>query len=298
MSRQYTYFAACLCILLMGAAGSARHATAGDATLENTKSVLEALIQRELGYGLPSASVSLIQDGKVVWSAAYGYANVRMKVPATPETIYRTASTIKPFTATAILTLVDQGKCSLDDPVNQYLGENKIRDNPENSVTIRHILDHTSGLKAAGDRNVSGGISWKPWHREAPKSLEYVAALLESGSPAGKEYQYNNFAYGLAGLLIEKISGVSFEAYILEHILIPLGVTTPHPVYPSAEMLEMMALPYEIDPEGNPTPFTMEQSAAYPAGDLYFTAEDMDLAIRAYAQRARRFGDIESQTTM
>jgi len=91
-------------------------------TLDHVKSTLEKLIEKEMSEGLPSASLALVAGDRVIWSTAYGYANVRMKIPATPETFYPTASTLKPVTATAILTLVEQGKCKLDDPVNKYLG--------------------------------------------------------------------------------------------------------------------------------------------------------------------------------
>jgi len=278
ITKKQTFVTVCMCFFTLSITLLAPRAAAEDSTLENTKSVLETLIQHELDNGLPSVSLSLIQDGKIVWSAAYGYANVRMKVPATPETIYHTASTFKPVTATAILTLVDQGKCSLDDPVNKYLGEHKVKDNPENSVTIRHLLDHTSGLTA-------GSNTVELWQRKLPQSLEDVAAMVRQKNPVGEKYTYNNYAYGIAGLLIEKISGMSFEEYVLAHILVPLGVTTPHPVNPSPDMIEVMALPYGITPKGTPTPIAMERSDTFPAGDIYLTAEDMVRFLAAHINK-------------
>ena len=80
----------------------------------------------------------------------------------------------------------------------------------------------------------------------------------------------------MAGLLIEKISGQEYEKYMVEHVLVPLGVTTPHPVYPSPEMVEVMALPYEPGgPNGKPKPVEQVHFDVYPAGDIYLTAEDM-----------------------
>ncbi|MEO8451169.1 MAG: serine hydrolase, partial [Gemmatimonadota bacterium] len=84
------------------------------------------------------------------------------------------------------------------------------------------------------------------------------------------------FAFGMAGLLLEKISGMEYEKYMLENVLKPLGVTTPHPVYPSPEMVELMALPYNPGgPTGKPTPVEQVHFDVYPAGDIYLTAEDM-----------------------
>lgn len=270
---------AAVCVAL-GAVLSAAQTIADENNLDTVKTILEELIQRELDNGLPSLSLAMVRDSEVVWVEAYGYANVVMKVPATPQTLYNTASTLKPVTATAILTLVDNNLCNLDDPVNKYLGKSKIND-PNDSVTIRHLLNHTSGLEGI-DHNVSGGRTSRPWRRESVKSLHEIAASLRIGRPAGEEYKYNNSAYALAGLLVEKISGLSFEQYLVEHVLAPLGSTIAHPVHPSAEMVERMALPYGMDSKGKVFPVEVEQSAGYPAGDAYLTAEDMARVLGAH----------------
>jgi len=284
ITKQLNIMNLCLCFLLVNTTMFTPRAVAEESTLANTKSVLETLIQRELDNGLPSVSLAMVQNGKVAWSAAYGYANLRMKVPATTETIYRTASTFKPVTATAILTLVDQGKCNLDDPVNKYLGEHQLKNDPENSVTIRHLLNHTSGLTGL-DYDPAGMDTSKIWHKEAPVGLEEIPATLKLETRAGEQFRYSNSAYAVAGLLVEKISGVSFEQYLVENILAPLGSTTAHPIYPSAEMVEMMALPYEISPKGKTIAVDMEQSAEYPAGGGYLTAEDMVRVLAAHINK-------------
>lgn len=91
----------------------------------------------------PGASVAVIKDGKVVLEKSYGLASVELSVPATNATLYPLASTTKEFTAVAIMTLVEQGKLALDDPVRKYLPELPASWMP---VTIRHCLSHTSGL--------------------------------------------------------------------------------------------------------------------------------------------------------
>jgi CubicO group peptidase (beta-lactamase class C family) len=79
----------------------------------------------------------------------------------------------------------------------------------------------------------------------------------------------------MAGLLVEKLSGEEYEKYMLAHVLQPLGVTTAHPVYPSPEMVELMALPYMPGGTGKPTPVAQVHFDVYPAGDIYQTAEEM-----------------------
>jgi CubicO group peptidase (beta-lactamase class C family) len=239
---------------------------------EKTKTVLTGLIEKAIKErGVPSISIALVKDSAIVWKAAFGYANVRAQTPATPETIYSTGSTFKSVTATAIMQLAEQGKLSLDHPVNQYLGDIRVQDQlqSEKPVTFTHILSHWSGL--------TPGQTTKPiWGRELPKTLEELTSALYSIRPVETKWEYNNFAYGMAGLLVEKISGMDYQKYLVEKVLKPLGVTTPSPVVPSAEMVELMALPYQPGgATGKPRPVAQVHFDVYPAGDIYLTAEDM-----------------------
>jgi CubicO group peptidase (beta-lactamase class C family) len=244
----------------------------GHFDLEKTKTVVSGLIEQAIkDRGVPSVSIALVRGDSIVWKAAFGYANVRTRTPATTDTIYCTGSTFKSVTATALMQLQEQGKFKLDEPVNKYLGDVQVQDRlqAEKPVTFRHILSHWSGLTA--------GAETKPlWGRELPKSLEKMVSGLYSVRPPETKWEYNNWAYGMAGLLVQKISGEEYEKYMVEHVLAPLGVTTPHPVYPSAEMVEVMALPYEPGgPNGKPHPVEQVHFDVYPAGDIYLTAEDM-----------------------
>jgi CubicO group peptidase (beta-lactamase class C family) len=250
-------------------------AKASQFDLEKTKVVLSGLIDKTLKEtGVPSISIALVRGDEIVWKAAFGYANVRTKTPATPETIYNAASTFKAVTATALMQLAEQGKFKLDHPVNRYLGEFPVRDRmqSEKEVTFTHILSHWSGLTTFPKR---GEAAMKPiWSGELPKPLSQVIPELYSIRPPETKYEYNNYGYGLAGFLLEKISGVEYDKYISEHVLKPLGVTTPSPFHPSPEMVEMMALPYNV--VGNqPRPAAQVFVDATPAGNAYLTAEDM-----------------------
>lgn len=256
-------------ILLAGMPASAQ---TGRFDLEKTKTVLTGMIEKAIKErGVPSISIALVRGDSIVWKAAFGYANVRTKTPATPETIYSTGSTFKSATATALMQLQEQKKFSIDHPVNRYLGDAQVQDRlqVEKPVTFRHILSHWSGLTA-------GAVTKPIWGRELPKPLEKMVSALYSVRAPETKWEYNNFAYGMAGLLVEKISGMEYEKYLVENILKPLGVTTPNPVYPSAEMVELMALPYSAGgPTGKPVPVSQVHFDVYPAGDIYLTAEDM-----------------------
>jgi len=259
-------------VLVVAVAAGPATAQTGTFNLEKTKTVMTGLIERVIKErGVPSVSIALVRGDSIVWKAAFGYANVRTRTLATPETIYSTGSTFKSATATALMQLQEQGKFKLDQPVNQYLGDIQVQDRlqVEKPVTFRHMLSHWSGLTA-------GAVTKPLWGRELPKPLEKMVAGLYSVRAPESKWEYNNFAYGMAGLLIEKISGTEYEKYMLEHVLVPLGVTTAHPVYPSPEMVELMALPYTAGGKnGNPQPVAQVHFDVYPAGDIYLTAEDM-----------------------
>jgi CubicO group peptidase (beta-lactamase class C family) len=245
---------------------------AAEFNLRKTESIMSQLIERSMQErGVASASVALVKDDQIVWKAAFGYSNLRTKTLATPDTIYSTGSTFKSVTATALMQLQEQGKLSLDDPINRYLGRNRVQDRlqAEVAVNFHHLLSGWSGLLP--------GASVKPiWGRELPPTLEEFTSELYSIRAPETKWEYNNYAYGTAGLLVQEISGQEYEEYIVEHILKPLGVTTPHPAYPSPDMVEMMALPYASGgSRGTPTPVGQVHFDVYPAGDLYLTAEDM-----------------------
>ena len=268
MKRRYVRQLGLLVLLVLP--GSAAIAQSSRFDLQKTKTVLTGLVEKTLAEnGVPSMSIALVRGDSIVWKAAFGYANMRTRTPATTETLYSTGSSFKSVTATAVMQLAEQGKIKLDDPINQYLGESKVQDQSEKPVTFTHILSHWSGLKA--------GAETQPiWGRKLPKTLEALTSALSSTRAPETKWEYNNFAYGTAGLLVQKISGIEYEQYIVDNVLKPLGVTTPHPVYPSPEMVERMALPYNAGGSlGKPAPVAQVHFDVYPAGDIYLTAEDM-----------------------
>jgi serine-type D-Ala-D-Ala carboxypeptidase/endopeptidase len=270
MTRRYLRQLGLLVLLVVP--GSTAVAQAGRFDLEKTKTVLTGLIETTLAdNGIPSMSIALVRGDSIVWKAAFGYANMRTRTPATTETLYSTGSSGKSLTATAVMQLAEQGKLRLDDPINRYLGDDQVQDRlqSEKPVTFTHILSHWSGLKA--------GATTEPiWSRKLPATLESFTSKLYSIRAPETKWEYNNFAYGTAGLLVQKISGVEYEKYIVDNILKPLGVTTPHPIYPSPDMVERMALPYSAGGSlGTPAPVAQVHFDVYPAGDIYLTAEDM-----------------------
>lgn len=238
--------------------------------LERVRPAIEAAIRTEMEQGTSSVSIALVSGDSVVWMAAFGNANATTRTAATPATIYSTGSTGKSVTAAAVMKLVEQGRVSLDLPVNRYLRDARVQDRlqSETPVTVRMLLNHVSGLTCdARTRPV--------YSRTLPPSLKELTERTYSIRAPNERFEYCNSAYGIAGYLIEQVTGQDYESFILEHILKPLGVTTPAPVNPTAQMSDLMAQPYRRSESGQPVPVSRVFFDVIPAGDIYMTAGDM-----------------------
>ncbi len=167
---------------------------------------------------LPGLSLAVVKDGKVVKLKGYGSADLELAVPASPRTAYQVGSITKQFTAAAILILVQERRLGLDDKVGKY-----IEGTPDawKDITLRNLLTHTSGL--------NDGI------RPADETMfaDFTEAeMLTSAmsqpprSPPGVKYVYGNFEYDLLAMIVEKVSGKSFGAFLQDRIFGPLGMTS------------------------------------------------------------------------
>ena len=171
----------------------------------------------------PGCAVGVSVAGEPVLTAAYGMADLEHDVAITPETVFEPGSVTKQFTAAAVLLLAQQGKLSLDDPVRKYIPEVPDYGTP---VTIRHLLNHTSGLRDWG--SVEGIAGWPRTTREYTHAhvLEIIARQKSLNYPPGAEYSYTNSGYNLLAMLVERVSGKSLPAFTREQIFLPLGMTS------------------------------------------------------------------------
>ena len=173
---------------------------------------------------LPSLVYGLVVDGKVIHSNALGIANTTTNSKANLQSVYRIASMSKSFTAMAILQLRDAGKLRLDSPVSLYIPELKGQkfstDSPE--ITIRHLLTHAAGFPEDnpwGDRQLA--ISDETMLKMFKKGISF------SNTP-GVAYEYSNMGFAMLGYIIKKISGQTYQNYIIEKILKPLGMNNTY----------------------------------------------------------------------
>lgn len=172
-------------------------------------------------YDVAGASVLLEEQGEVLFSGQWGEAQRidSLPVPVTDSTIFRIGSISKVLTALAVLQLQEAGKLRLDDPLEKYLPElNWTYEEGLEPVKIRHILSHTSGLTEA---------IWNGFFSDMENNSAFLleqAARIHIVRPQGRLRSYSNLGYGLLGVLIERVSGLSYAAYLQQHIFEPLGM--------------------------------------------------------------------------
>jgi CubicO group peptidase (beta-lactamase class C family) len=236
---------------------------------------LEAFVDAFLGeqmeaLHIPGAVFVWVQDGEVFLAKGYGYADVENRKPVLPdETLFAVGSVAKVFTASAVMQLAERGLLDLHDPVNDYLKDFQIGENCSEPVTTAHLLTHTAGF----DERLTGVYPRIP--EELVPLKEYTAeSLPPCVRPPGLQMSYCNHCYGLAGYLVEEISGLPFEQYMEDQIFEPLGMDDSsfrQPLPP--ELATKRAVGYIFTPEIEPaeTPY----SPIFPSGSLYATGEDM-----------------------
>ena len=218
---------------------------------------------------IPSATVALVHGDKIIWTGAFGYANLWARTPAVPETVYLIGSTFKTMSMYALLQQMEQGKFKLDDRVNDYLPEFKIQgEDPSKPVTFRHLLTHTSGLP--------GDFGPHPvWGDSAPPPLkEYLSKSLKVRRLPLTKLEYSNMAYTLIAYLVENFSGVPYRKYIQENIFMPLEMRDTA-FMPSGNMEERLAIPYVFNQKTrSQVPAIRLKANVWPAGIVYGTVID------------------------
>lgn len=181
---------------------------------------VDEYVQKQLQQRhIPGASVAVVKDGKVVLAKGYGLANVELNVPASETTAYQLASVTKQFTATAIMMLVEEGKVALDDKLPKF-----VENTPAAwaNVTVRHLLNHTSGIKSYTSVP-SFALNLRKDYTKA--EIIKLAADAPMDFAPGEKWQYNNTGFFLLGMIIEKVSGKEYGAFLNERIFQPLGMS-------------------------------------------------------------------------
>jgi len=229
---------------------------------------VDSLFSAYSGSTVPGASVVVIADGRVVLRRAYGMADLERRIAATPETDYRLASVSKQFTAMAVMLLARDGKLRYDQPVRDFLPELPGAAQP---VTVRHLLNHTSGLVDYEDL--------VPESRAAQLDDRDVVGLLAAKDsvyfPAGTQYRYSNSGYVLLGLIVARVSGLSFPEFLRTRIFQPLGMSATVAHVEGSDTVSRRA--YGYSPRGGMFVQTDQSvtSATLGDGGIYTNVDDM-----------------------
>lgn len=208
-------------------------------------------------YDIPGATFALAKDGKLVYMRGFGEADLAETEPTQPYHLFRIASVSKPITSIAIMKMVESGQLALSDKVfgptgifanNSYFNGVTVTDNRLYDITVNHLLEHSGGWNR--DANCITGFatpySYNPGHCDPIGFPLHVTSVLGEANPVseqalirflmekgldfdpGTSYAYSNIGYLTLGLIIEEISGMSYEAYVKSTVLAPLGIYDMH----------------------------------------------------------------------
>lgn len=244
-------------------------AKGADASIEMPapEAIVEAHL-KDAGFAdSPGMAVLVSRDGKILFQKAVGQAAVKDNVAATPATKFRIGSVTKQFAAAAILKLQEQGKLSVKDTLSKFIPDYPRGD----EVTVHHLLTHTSGIKSFTSK---------------PDFFATVGTGIESGAMIdsfkndpfdfnpGEKWSYNNSGFFLLGAIVEKVSDLSFEAFLKEEFFEPLKMRDTG-VHDAKTQLMNEALGYSVTGEEVERALNWDMSRAGAAGNLYSTVLDL-----------------------
>ena len=178
-------------------------------------------------HQIPGVVLGVIKHGELIKSTGYGYADVELKVPVTPTSLFQSGSVAKQFTAAAVLLLVQDGKIGLDEPVVRYFPE--ARAAAWKDVTVRQLLTHTSGIpdiygEHDQDSYDKGILDFHRDYTEDELLQRYLALPLDFAP--GEKWNYSNTGYELLGFVIHRVAGVFYGDFLQQRIFGPLGMAS------------------------------------------------------------------------
>jgi CubicO group peptidase (beta-lactamase class C family) len=186
---------------------------------ENSEKEIAQIVNMMDDYGQFSGAVLISVNGKIIYKDAVGFANIEDSIPNTCDTKFRIASFTKPFTVMLILQLVEEGKLKLDGKLTEYLPEFP-KDKGED-ITIHQLLTHTAGI--TGESRIPNLIDIEKEFYSREKLLDCIIQKELVYKP-GKGREYSNFGFALLGMVIEKVSGKSYNEVLQERICTPAGM--------------------------------------------------------------------------
>jgi CubicO group peptidase (beta-lactamase class C family) len=216
----------------------------------------------------PGASVAVIQNGKVLLAKGYGLANLEEKIPCTPETNFRLASLTKQFTAMSILILADRKKLSLDEPLTAFFSEFP---SCGKTITVRHLLGHTSGLIDYEDI-IPPGTTIPVLDRDV---LRLLLKQNKTYFPPGSKFRYSNSGYSLLSLIVEVRSGMPFAQFLKKTVFQPLKMNNSLAYEQGFAIIPNRAYGYSASGQGFTRTDQSLTSSVLGDGGIYTSVSDL-----------------------
>jgi CubicO group peptidase (beta-lactamase class C family) len=238
------------------------------AAAQNSAARMDEVVQSYVGARQFMGAVLVARGETVLFSKAYGSANLEWNTPNTTTTKFRIGSMTKQFTAAAVLLLEERGKLKVNDPVKLYYP-----DAPAawDKITLYHLLTHTSGIPNHTTFPEFESLSTS---RTTPDQLVKTFSDRPLEFVPGSEMRYSNSGYVLLGAIIEKVSGTSYEKFVNENLFMPLGMRDSG--YDSNQAIILLrAAGYGPGPNGPVNARYVDMTVPYAAGALYSTTEDL-----------------------
>jgi CubicO group peptidase (beta-lactamase class C family) len=172
----------------------------------------------------PGCALGIIKNGELIYAKGYGLANMEYNIPNSASSVFRIASTSKQFTAACIMLLAEQGKLRLDNTLNNYFP-----DFPEyaNKITIRHLLNHTSGIRDYLTLVYLKGFKDDDFYVD-DNIMEWLINQTDLNFTPGEEFLYSNSGYWLLGQIVNKVTGITMADFAQKELFEPLGMSNTH----------------------------------------------------------------------
>ena len=230
---------------------------------------VDSIAAAALGGGKAAGmSIAVVRARDTIVLRAYGKADLELDVPTPDRAVYEIGSVTKQFTAAAILQLAAQGKLSLDDEITKYFPAYPVHGH---HITVRRLLDHTSGIPGYTEIPAFWPISARSLPRD---SLVAIFGAKPLDFAPGTAMSYSNSAFFLLGLLIEKVSGQPYERYVQQHLFQPAGMTDSRYCSTSA-VVPRRAHGYDMKDDTLRLAMYLDMTWPYSAGSLCSTAGDL-----------------------
>ena len=224
-------------------------------------------------WHVPGLAIAIVKDDSLVFAKGYGVTEIGKPARADEHTRFAIGSTTKAMTSASLAMLVDEGKIRWDDHVITYIPELQLYDPyATRELTIRDLLTHRSGLGSAD-------LMWVRWHYSFPEMIRRLR-YIQPSAPFRSQWQYHNILYAASGLIIERVSGMSWDAFIRTRIFAPLGMNESEALVSAIKGKPNVATPHvEANDSVRIVPIRSTDDLAA-AGSVYSSVSDMSKWMR------------------